>query len=390
VCALAALVLQAVVTAGPAGAAPTPPERVKIWTANLNQFRDSEMELVDNIQAQYNRPDFVALSGVSSANLEAFRSELQSRFAGANDPPSYLALHGETPNVAGDAVSNVGIIWDAARFTRTGDERWLDLLEQDGTGACVAVKDGDPHEDNSKHQLGMKFKDKDNNDRSTVVASIHINRHAPDECDEENVRKIHNQLETLAPVRRLTLVAGDFNMSPDNDDGCQDTDDDDECVLPEQTPDCWYLNFSATNATCDPDPIQQHSYVDTAGVEARAASADAICAQWTRGKDSRDDANGNPGVYDLPPSSDYCHDHLDGDGHAGENGVRDRNRIDYIWARWEDGQGNAITTAVDTVAEAASQVIQASADTDAPRPGDPSVRYSDHRGVHAAVKVVVQ
>ncbi|HEX2296611.1 MAG TPA: hypothetical protein VHN37_15065 [Actinomycetota bacterium] len=405
VVAVASLCVQTVWTAPPLDAAPTPTDRVKIWTANLNQYENSPEKLIDNIQAQYNRPDFVALSGLDANQLNEFKHELQNRFDGADSRPVYLALHGTTPNNTSDARSNVGLIWDSARFTRTAEVRWLDLLREDSAGNCEIIDDAAEtaaDDEDSKYQLGVKFKDTKNNDRSTVVASIHINRHGPVECDEENVARIHNRLEELSPTRRLTLVAGDFNMSPRRDDkDCADQDADNKCdALPEATQDCWYRNFSAVGATCDPDPSQEHSYVDTVAVEAKATSATAICAQWTRARDSRD-VSGNPGVYDTHSGSDYCHDYLDDDGHApgsanydapgteGNKRRRDKNRIDYIWVRWEDGSGNAVTAPVDTIAEAAAKVVQASVDTSAPNPGNPAVRYSDHRGVHAAVPIAI-
>ena len=122
---------------------------------------------------------------------------------------------------------------------------------------------------------------------------------------------------------------------------------------------------SEEHRDCANDPHYSQdadSYYDAVFV----ANQDAeLCDDWTS-------------IHGAPATQGSSCTDTNGDG------LRDRGRIDYIWLRWEDDDGEPLRP---PDLEPADQVIGASADPICILDACSETRYSDHRAVFADVVV---
>jgi hypothetical protein len=211
--------------------------------------------------------------------------------------------------------------------------------------------------------------------RSLVVASVRWTHTTAEACLPKNLRTLDRKLEQRWPRRRLTIVAGDFNSAPDKRVGANGAD-----LISagrERNPECWYRAFtpprgdndegSSTRASLKRDCRRvrgPNSYFDTVRLAAHRRGSAAICRQWTYTRAQRA-TNGTA-----------CSD-------TNKDGLRDRSRIDYIWARWENRRGRPMTLSTK---ESGRRVVAARADATCSDRDCERRRYSDHRAAYATVR----
>lgn len=370
--------------------ATAPDNEVKVWSVNMGNLKmaqgDNWKKVITSSMATHGyKPDVVAVQGIAQddkngdgkQDAEQFRDQLEATFSTSY---AYRHAHGNTNE---NYFHNTMILWRTARFVladATDVIRWRELMfKKDdnlpGGGLCeVRLPDPDERNEPSKFQIAVKLQDiKDpssGNDRNLVAASVHFDTNSADECNHENAVRMHNQFDNLASIRQMTVVGGDFNDHPQKTGGA-DCDTAGVCESGRQPdPKCWYRSLQGVfyPSTGCPLDYDVRTYYDAVFVDAKKdGDLSDLCLQWTRSKDEDPGDAANACTNILSP----------------EGGLRDKSRIDYVWARFESDSG-----AVQRLSEAAAfdQFGKAGADQLAPDPDVESLRYSDHRAVHAIVR----
>jgi hypothetical protein len=193
----------------------------------------------------------------------------------------------------------------------------------------------------------------------------------------KNLRSLNRKLERSWHRRRLTIVGGDFNNVPDRrkKSGGRDV----IAAGTEADPECWYRTFTRFrsnrlstkrtegNRDCTDDRFFTRgadSYYDTVWLAARRNRPRAICRAWTYNRRLRA-TRGNS-----------CTD-------TNSDGLRDRERIDYIWVRWENRRGKPQSP---SRSQASALVGKADADRVCVDNDCRNTRYSDHRAAFTEIR----
>lgn len=379
--ATATFALLVVATAPVASAATsTGQDRLSVWTVNIHRFKDAGWKnfFLSTDNATYH-PDIVLVQDIANDDGgdadNGTRDSIQ--FAAALEDHTklnYRWRHSDDAQ-AGANVGNAMVLWRNDRFdeTRISEARWKAAVDNDGDDLCGETGEFD------KRQIAVRLWDLKQT-RWLVAASVHYPVYPGYRwCVYRNVARTDGRLESLSPVRRLSIVGGDFNLRPDDaplsNDSYTTSSPEPDSHGREADPDCWYRWFSAVHdntvdadgSYCDRgvDPAAD-TYYDTVWAEQAGANpSDALCDQWTHTRQQA--TNGNA-----------CTDVSGPDGTA--DGLLDRNRIDYVWVRWEDPEGNPRPF---DAAQAGDAVLSASVD---PVSVNDTNRYSDHRAVQATIR----
>ena len=360
----------------PALAGLTGAARIQTWTANLHMLTHDGSQtawkrFVERAAGHRLVPDVMALTevcNVDSGGGPRVDAREVVRYLEKVTGARYAWRHsgtGRGPCWAEDTM----VVWRAHRFSFGGRlVRWRSEGETlgDGDNWCS------PREGPSSRQLAVVLHDRLQG-RKLVVASVHFPVGGTRRCINENVDRMDRALEALRGHRRLTIVGGDFNQTPQID---RPTTGDEFVAGTQVDPECWYRSLSMTTtgdrgqctgrarSTFGHYRSRSDDYVDVVQVRNRGpapgSTAPSICDEWTRSKS-------------FATRGTSC---TDVSGRAGEpDGHVDRGRIDYLWARWELGDGDPRSFSDE---EAGEIIGPAAADK-------PSARYSDHRAVRAVV-----
>ena len=343
---------------------PTPPTpngdqtaaSLKVWAANLEHLLPEHdwTEFVDRVTEDGARPDLLFLSELTSTESDTVVDALRDATG-----TSYAFEHAP--------VGNNAVVWRTDRFGSQAEGSPL-LWEPFGAAGC-----SQPSSDDPSQVVGVRLNDAQSG-TAVVGVAVHWGRTWAAECMQKNMTSINEVIEGRWADRPLTIVAGDLNAHPDKQPVPGDPDAENLDSGRETDPDCWYRAFSALHnqqlevarpdeddLDCGDDPrysAAADSYVDTVWVANRSA---ALCEQWTS-------VHGGPVA-----GGTSCTD-------LNEDGLRDRGRIDYIWARWESGGDVSIPSGSDAVVDAGADqvcILESCAAT----------RYSDHRAVFAEIRV---
>ena len=370
VCLLAGALL---VPQADAGARTTKKARLQVWTSNLHMMAHNGdptiwKKLVHRMAAHRLLPDVLALNEMCNGDVGGARGNDARQFVhylekttGAN----YAFRHGATgagPCWAADTM----VAWRTPRLSLAGVTRWRSVADAPGDGDSRCTRREGP----SITQLGVVLRDRLQG-KALVAAAVHFPVGGTRRCINENASVLHRVLERARSTRRLTIVGGDFNQLPQRDGPASG----DELAAGTQVdPDCWYRSLSMLTArdrqACARESRsfaayhpRSDTYVDAVHAAhqgtASGTGSPAICDEWTH---SRAFASEGTSCTDVSGSDDR------------PDGLSDRGRIDYVWARWELGDGRARSFTSD---EAADLVGRAGADKVRPP------RYSDHRAVRA-------
>ena len=317
--------------AAPAAAAGTG-EPVTVWTANVKYLQLRWRELVRRMVSRDNGPHLVLLQEVERQDArtlaralgEGLDARFDLRWVEGDNAIVFRTQRfglGDEPTSEGEALN---------------DLRWFSW----GVTARCDQRD--------RGQIALRLWDREAR-RNLVVASVRWTHTTAAACMPKNLSTLDSELERSWPRRALTIVGGDFNSVADKRVlGARDL----ISAGREGDPDCWYRAFTPLldDGTENARPGERerfchdvtalNSYYDTVWLSSRPMGADAICDQWTYTRKLK------------ATRGTSCTD-TNGDG------LRDRSRIDFIWARWEDGRGRPVAL---SVAEAAKRIVTAGAD----------------------------
>ncbi len=331
-----------------------------LWAANLEHLLPEHdwTQFVERAGARPLPPDLLFLSELTTSEaatvVEALREDLGVTYAFEHAP-----------------IGNNAVVWNSERFGEDAAGAPL-LWEPWGAVGCRAPSESDPSE-----VIGVRLEDRESG-VPVVAVAVHWGRTWAAECMEKNLSSLDRLVERRWSDRPLTVVAGDLNAHPEKRPapGAPETEDLESGR--ETDPDCWYRGFSALHdqtlavsrpteddRDCADDPhYSQHadSYYDSVYV---ANGNAGLCDEWTS-------------IHGAPASEGSSCTDTNGDG------LRDRGRIDFIWLRWEDGDGDALRP---PELEADEQVVEASADPVCILDACSETRYSDHRAVFAEILV---
>ena len=350
--------------------------QVQVWTANLHMMAHEGdhsiwKKLVRRMAARRVVPDLLALNEMCNSDVGGAPgkdSRQFVRFLEKTVGVRYSFRHSSTrpgPCWAADTM----VVWRARRFSVSGVSRWWSLADRarDKDRRCS------PREGPNARQIGVALRDR-LQDKSLVLAAVHFPVGGTRRCIDENVARTNTRLEDLRSVRRLTILGGDFNQVPQSE---RATSGDELAAGTQVDPECWYRSLSLLTTRdreeCPADRrvSSRHyrsgtdAYLDAVQADhqgpTRGTTSSEICDEWTRSR-----------AY--PGGGTSCTD-VSGPG-GRPDGLMDRGRIDYLWARWELGSGDARSFAPG---EADALVRGAAADK------VPPPRYSDHRAVRALV-----
>ena len=331
---------------------------LSVWTANVKYLQLRWEELVNRMARRGDGPQIVLLQEVERTHAKRFARVLGQRLEATFD----------SRWVEGDNA----IAFRTDRFSLThggtSEREERNTLRWFSWGMSTRCDQRD------RGQIALRLWDRAAG-ATLVVASVRWTHTTATACMEKNLETLDRELERRWPRRALTIVGGDFNSVADKrvtDGGAADV----IAAGAETDPDCWYRAFTPVledalehrrqredGRDCADGPAA-NSYYDTVALASRAEGPDAVCRQWTYTRKLRA-RRGNS-----------CTD-TNGDG------LRDRSRIDYIWARWEDARGRALSF---SLAEASGRVIAAGADQACIDEGCARPRYSDHRASYAVVQ----
>jgi hypothetical protein len=340
---------------------------IKVWTVNLEHLLPEHnwQVLVERMSEHDRAPDIVFLQELDAAEADTVVAALEGAFG-----DGYELRHAPI----GDNV----VAWNRDRLsivneitsTRPDDNELL--WEPWGLPGCRNPSEKDPSQ-----VVAVRLWDR--TERKTVVAAaVHWGRTFATACMAKNLEGLDALLEERWSVRELTVIGGDFNAHPDKQPHPSDPHRENLDSGRQTDPECWYRSFSAIHPnrldaprTGDPrvDCTENPSYRASADTYydavflAAGGAGDALCDQWTS-------LHGAPAV--------------DGSACTDENGdgLRDRGRIDYLWVRWETGDGVPL---LPGEAVAATLIEDASADLVCISDLCADTRYSDHRAVSATV-----
>ncbi len=395
---VSALVVPLMVTSSGATSlqTPTPKSEVLVWKTSLKlanssnaNWRGSFIQMAD--QTQYSqRPDVITVLevpqyvGGSYVDSQDVLLEVQKHWG-----TSFLRRHMDEGNAncgtASDQLSspntadcgNTAIFYDSARLSPLAVKKWSRFEYNSSTGQCVQNASTKPD------QFAVKFKDLAASGTgatmSVLVAALHLppppqSNPTQPTCVIKNVELTNDTLETFSPTRHITLITGDFNsnVDPDKDLGGEPSTwrDEDSHV-------CWYKLISQTHegeASAPCSLTKSFPYYDTVWIREGAGviGDPAICNDWTKTNEGPSSWNSafdsctltNPNNQDKP-----------------------RGRIDFIFVRYENSSGVAITKPAADRTFANARIP--SAGTDRGWYIDPATglegRYSDHRNVFAKI-----
>lgn len=376
---IGALAAPLLVALAPANARITKPDEIQAWTANLRKMHhltDSRWKrFVWRVANHPVKPDVIALTEVCNVDYGGGPGNDAKEFVHYLEEKTgsrYSWRHSGQPGTS-CFEANTMIVWRTARFSLDNNSavrQWLSFHSEwaGDTLICSQTKNG------VYKEIAVALWD-ELQKKSIVATSVHFNVEVARKCINENIALMDRVLEGLKPTRRLTIAAGDFNQTPARE---EPTTGDEATTGTQTDPACWYRTLAMLTtgdgtrcSTHRPhrlthyDPRRDY-YVDTVHAVHQGArpgtTMSSICDEWTH---SRSWAGQGSGCTDLSGREQR------------PDGLMDRGRIDYIWARWESPSGRPRTFQPD---EAASLVSAAAAD----KPEGPM--YADHRAVRALIK----
>lgn len=343
-----------------------PAPLVHVWQVNLNQLTRNWRGFIERMALAEYVPDIILVQELcncdyidsdSNNDLNQFTAELNATF-----PSTYSFRHGD-PGGAGVGTSTFAVFWKNTRFNIQNERRW----DSFPTGSSCS---------GSRRQVAVSLYDTAEQ-KNLVAASVHYPPPLSESCLRSALGKTDVELETLQPVKPLSIIGGDLNQRPDKDG-----------ELPtnglEADPDCWYRQWSSPHANTSPLGSSCTGFISDKYVDAVWAypglgghlnpALPAFCNQYTYRND-----------VGLPlTTDDTTNSCTDVDGNAG---VLDQGRIDYIWIGWETSLGNTVkptdTGSLSTVAYASADLGMSLDDLTNP------TMYSDHRAVEALVRYPV-
>jgi hypothetical protein len=353
--------------------------QIQVWTANIRKMNhigpNVWRKFVDRMSRHDVDPDLIALTeicnqdrgGVPLNDVFEFIVYLEGI---TGDQFDYM--HSGDPGTECEEANSM-VVWREARFelaNRPHAKRWSSFTdtEKDKNVRC-SKSDG-----NNLAQVAVALRDK-RQQKTLIFSSVHVPVSHASVCINENVAFMDHVFEELRSERPLTIVGGDFNQMAQHE---SDTSGDEQLIGTQLDPSCWYrsLNLLTVDdlSRCVSEPkhvprrysANSDYYVDTVHVRhlglTPGTAHPSICDEWTH---NRKFAARGTACTDISGKQDV------------PDGLSDRGRIDYIFARWEKPNGNALpldaTTAQGLVTDAAA---------DKP----PPPRYSDHRAVRALIR----
>lgn len=370
---------------------PAPAESQENADANLIQVWNVSLHLVDKTDAQVAAtnaswrsafkeiaatttytPDLISVLEAPFRDKGTVLQEIEKRL-----DADYDTVHSDKTSSAcrttrSDNCGNTLMVYRTARFQQVCPGGMCEVLRwpriENGDKNCGTAEP-------NPGQLAAQFLDKDQ-EKKLVFVSLHLPAQAPPKCMAPNVKRMNDLVEKKWKTRLLTIVAGDFNEPPDDHGALgRDAATHDQSYeewRKETDPSCWYRKMSQSHTGDDCTTLAGSDwtfpYYDTVWEkQAGTNPSDEICRKWTLG---------NAGVPAANDEWDRCDSR--------------KNRVDYIWVRYETPDGMAVRKDAGDVYP--DQQIH-SADVDKgyfdPTPdqfgsGD-EVRYSDHRALWAVV-----
>ncbi|HYN37379.1 MAG TPA: hypothetical protein VEV82_10450 [Actinomycetota bacterium] len=377
------MLLAAALAIGPAPSATaetnTDKSQLQVWTVNIRKMHhigpNVWRKFVRRVANHDVRPDLIAVTEMCNQDVggsawnDAFEFMMYLEGQTGID---YANEHAGAPGTACD-VANSMVIWREDRFElgkKPQMKKWSSFTENPKDDDVFCSK----NDGNNLQQVAVALWDKKQK-KNLVFSSVHVPVRDSFSCINENVSFMDNVFEDLRPKRPLTIVGGDFNAMAQR----ESTSPGDELAAGTQVdPSCWYRSLNLltvddlTNCVTSPKhaPDRYSSstdhYLDTVHVRhlgpTPGTTDPSICDEWTHNRKfatkgtACTDVHGKDGVPD---------------------GLTDRGRIDYIFARWEQSNGDALP--IDST-NAPSLVTDAAADKMAPP------RYADHRAVRALIE----
>ena len=318
-----------------AGADVTDKDHLVVWSVNLKLYERSHEglhpkcffdELARIASSGGNKPDIILGQEIGNESYGRFMQLLQARL-----DAEYSFRHSAE---AGPGYNMV--VWRKARLrlrSNSNVHRFRSLVPRDGK--CRAT---------NSWQIAVRLFDLQQ-EKSLVASSLHFGA-KEDACVHQNTIHAHTEINERWKSIPMLVLGGDFNEKPDNKD-----DSETGSWRREENPDCWYRLFSESLSDSKNDQAcpgtSVSGYFDTVR---QANPGDEICAQWSHGQ------------IRIPEDPESC-----------EN---QKGRIDYIWVRYENANGDAVTT------EPAIEVGLSDRGYSEDNDWDGS-KYSDHRGVRA-------
>lgn len=347
---------------------PEPSRPLRVWTVNIEHLLPEHnwRLLFERMDATDTAPDVLFVQELSEPEARTFARGFRRHFAGADS--TYAYRHASR----GDTL----IAWRRTRFRLAHEQtspepddnvvQWAPWSTPDCDGRDPRLLEG---------VIALRLWDA-LEEKPVVATSVHFGRGYAQPCMAKNVASLDTLLERKWPQRALTLLAGDFNSHPDTR-GSLEPPREPLSTGRQEDPDCWYRTLSAADDNellhrrdreddrdCTNDPYYVDAldaYFDAVAVATAPSLSLEICRQWTS-------------IHGGATHGSACTD-TDGDG------LRDRGRIDYIWVRWENADGDPVRTPVD----AARLIAEATADLLCITERCADRRYSDHRGVSALI-----
>lgn len=355
------------------------PDSLQVWTANLRKMNHlgspriwkKFVRKVDNLQR---KPDIIALNEVCNNDFGGTRGNDAGQFVRFLEDKikvNYEYRHaGYRRQPCTEA--NSMIVWRGSRFDlarRPRFVRWYALTDKknDGNYACT------PNDGHNLRQIAAALWDR-RQKKVVVAASLHVQVINARRCINENVVTMDRLFEKLRRKRALTIVAGDFNQTPQRES--PEAGDETAAGL-EVDPSCWYRSMSVLTVSdrrqCPANGAHRlghyaartDKYIDAVRAQNHGPLAgtteSGICDEWTHTKSF---AGTGTACTDISGERDR------------PDGLADRGRIDYIFARWERKNGKP--REFDHL-QAQDMIKGAFADKTQPP------RYSDHRAVRARI-----
>lgn len=367
------------IASAPATARSTNKAQLQVWTVNLRKMGhlgpNVWRKFVNRVHKHNVKPDLIALTeicnqdrgGIELNDVHEFIVYLEGI---TGDQFDYV--HSGDPGTPCED-SNSMVVWRKKRFElgkRPNLVRWASYTEANKDGNVFCSR-SDGH---TLTQIAVALRDKLQK-KTLVFSSVHIPVRNSFTCINENISQIDRNLERLRGLRRLSIVAGDLNQMPQREAG---TPGDEQLVGTQTDPSCWYRSLNMLTVddlgSCmgkrwhSPEHYDEASdhYLDAVHVQhlgpAPGTSQPSICDEWTH---NRKYATRGTACTDLSGKDDV------------PDGLTDRGRIDYIWARWERPNGNALPI---EATNAPSLITKAATDQASPP------RYSDHKAVRALIE----
>ena len=359
---LAGLISSALVGPASAGLAPphSPASTLQVWNVSMNQLQRSGWNgFITRMAVSEFAPDIITAQDLGNGLDVTFLNAVKATFG-----PHYE----REPAADGNTI-----IWNTDRLSRINGTTFPHQTNGCGNGSYAPVV-------NLRDMAASALYGET---RNVAVTSVHyVPSSMTTECTNHSLFNTNAKLDAVAPVRRMTILAGDFNQRPDKRA--------EEAVNGlEADPECWYRRASAAHATnivtqegCG-SPAHDR-YYDTVWLYPGSGggtnpTATSFCEQYTY------DNVLAPLSADLDQATNSCTDLVEngsGDPSLEGNGL-DKARIDYIWTSYERADGLVWNVPAPTVA---AFVQYASADLGMSFSADSAgTRYSDHRATEAVL-----